>query len=68
LSADREENADVIAAWIERWRPPVTQAVAAFAPVFDEKSSRSPAVTFAAVLADVDTTCREYWASLNRSS
>ena len=67
-SADREENADVIAAWLERWWPPVTQAVAAFAPVFDEMPERPSAVAFADVLAEVDTTCRAYWASLDRTS
>ena len=57
-AADREENADAVAAWLERWRPLVVQALSAFAPVFDDVT----------VLTDVDITCREYWTSLDRAS
>ena len=56
-------NETVLEAWIARWRPPVTEAVAAFAPVFDATPEVGGRLAFEEVAGRIDAVCHEYWAS-----
>jgi toluene monooxygenase system protein E len=59
--ADDASNRTWLDTWIERWRPEVGRALAAFAPVFDELPERAPRPSFAEVRAAIEAHCRRQW-------
>ena len=61
--SDTPANRAAMETWLDRWRPVAAQAMAAFAPVFDEMPARTVKPPFAEVMAHVDASCREYWTS-----
>ncbi len=50
--------------WRERWRPEVTRALDAFAPVFDSLPQREPRPRFADVREAIQNDCRRQWDGL----
>ena len=64
-SNDRPATGTTIGAWVDRWRPAVARAIAAFRPIFDEMPRQSAGPAFADVVARVEASCQAYWASAN---
>ena len=63
LAGDRS-NRSWLDTWRERWRPEVTRALDAFAPVFDSMPAREPRPRFAEVREAIQNHCRHQWDGL----
>lgn len=57
---DTPANQQVLQQWINRWYPAATQAVRAFAPLFDEMPTQPEALPFTEVMAHLGASQQEY--------